>query len=199
MTAALLDSRTAGANYCRFTWCAGSCKADTHPSGERNHWSGSITFPAYDVDERVAVELYEYENNEDGADPVAVYVAIGDDAFDEDGSQLTVSQARALGVALRDFAPSRPDIDMEDFLIHAVDGDKGERILTAEYRHERIRRDWSAQPAHVEFSMRPEPGRKHSIRVRLDLETARRFGRHLIGAADQADISNRVEVLGLAA
>ncbi|PRY24036.1 hypothetical protein [Pseudosporangium ferrugineum] len=189
MTAVLLDRPAATTAGCRFpTWCAGECRAGTPgPSGELNHWSTATNFRSYDLDERIGIELYAYENSEDGASPVAVYLSIGDDYLDEDGGQLTVRQARGLGEALLTFAPRLPL--HEDQLIHAVDRD-GEQFLTAEYRRERERRDCSVRPANVEFSIRPDGTRKHWIRERLSLGTTQRLARALIDAADQADRSN---------
>lgn len=190
MTTALLDRPAATTAGCRFpTWCAGECWTGApRSSGELNHWSAATNFWSYDLDERIGIELYAYENVRDGASPVAVYVSIGDDCLDEDGGQLTAEQARTLGVALDNFTPRHPCT--EDQLIHAVDHGSGQ-FFTAEYRRERMRRDYSIRPAHIEFSLRPDSTRKHWIRERLSLGTAHRLARALIGAADQADRSNR--------
>lgn len=192
MTAALLERPTTATNGCRFkNWCNGSCDDSSDRGGERNHWSpyGGM-FWAYDVDERIGVQLYGYENDADGINPVRVYLAIGDDSLDEDGIALTVDGARALGVALQGIAPRHPAY--EDELVYAVEADGDERAVTAEYRHERWRRcAATAQEEHVEFSVRPDSTRKHCVRVRLSLDASRALGARLMEESDRAAESNR--------
>lgn len=190
MTAALLERPTTNTSGCRFPdWCHGSCITAPDTCGERNHWSSGTQFWAYDVDERISVELYDYENDRDGIDPVHVYLAAGDQQYDEDGTAIPVNHARALGVALQEFTPRGrwP----EDALILTALDDEGDWAVIAEYRKERERRDGTLQDEHVEFSIRPDSTRKHSIRVRLSMKQARALGHCLVEEADRADASNR--------
>lgn len=177
------------ADDCRYpNWCEG-CSKSIH--GEKNHWSSGIRFWDYDIaDERLAVELFGYENDTDGIDPVRVYIAAGNSHVDEDGVSLATGQARALGEALVGFEPEKNRRSADD-MVHTAFLDDGGWAVTAEYRRERGRRDGSDQEAHVEFSLWPEQGRAHSIRVRLDMDTARTFGQCLIEQADLADAANR--------
>jgi len=189
MTAALLDRPIVDTAGCRFPdWCQGSC-VSTDIGGERNHWSASSRFWACDVDERIAVELYGYENDRDGIDPVRVYLAAGDQQLDEDGVAIPAGQASELGVALQQFTP--PGRWPEDDLIHTALDDDGDWAVTAEYRKQRERRDGSLLDEHVELSIRPDNTRKHAIRVRLSLKQARALGHCLVEEADRADASNR--------
>ena len=189
MTAALLKPRPAETGGCRFPdWCNGSCEEGDVPGGERNHWSNGTRFPAFDVDERIAVELYDYENAEDGIDPVLVYLAAGDDDLDEDGVSIPTEQARSLGVLLREFSP-KSKWPEDERIYTALDKD-GDWAVTADYRHKRDLRMGGVQAEHVEFSIRPDSTRRHSIRVRLSMLTAKRLGRHLIAEADRAAASN---------
>jgi hypothetical protein len=196
MTAALLERPAIVLDGCRFrNWCDGRCEYTSHLCGERNHWSFyDRVFWAYDVEERISVQLYGYENDDDGVDPVRVYLAVGDDGLDEAGITLPADGARALGAALQGFTPTRPTY--EDVLIHAVETDGDKRAVTAEFRRERWRRDAEApQEEHVEFSIRPDSTGCHSIRVRLSLEDSQAFGARLVEEADRAAESNRSQGL----
>jgi hypothetical protein len=192
MSTAVLARPATTISQCRFPdWCNSSCEQDTeHVSGERNHWSTGTQFWAYDVDdERIAVELYDYENTQDGVDPVRVYLAAGDDNFDEDGCPIPAEQARKLGILLTEFSPDRKWL-MDAHIYTALDTGS-DRAVIAEYRRERLRRDGNVQDEHVEVSIRPSSPREHSIRVRLSMSTAGAFGRCLVTEADRADASNR--------
>ena len=191
MTTAMLEQMPhSGTTDCRFPeWCYGSCKLDRQ-GAERNHWSSGIRFWAFDVDdERIAVELYGYENEEDGSNPVRVYLAAGDQNMDEDGTSLCTTEARALGEALQAFKPRAPQA--EDDLVYSAPGVDGDWAVSAEYRRERYGRDGSCRDEHVEVSIRPDSTRQHSIRVRLSMDDAHALGRCLVGQAELADAANR--------
>lgn len=190
MTAALLDRPISNVSGCRFPgWCDGTCRDTAQIGGEQFHWSPwAGIFRDYDIDQRLGVQLFGYENDKDGIDPVRVYVAAGDDFCDEDGCPMPSDQAQALGSALVEFQPRSAYED--DLVYTAVDCD-GSWLVSAEYRRPRWRRTGADRAEHVEFSIRPDSTRRHSIRVRLSVETVRAFGRCLIGAATQAAASNR--------
>lgn len=191
MTATLIEHTKVEAASCRYAWCTGTDHDSTPslPNAEHNHWSETRDFKAVMWDERIGVQLYGYEWVETGADPIRVYLALGDDTgADVDGFSITPAEARTLGTLLRNFKPK--DAQWQDEMVFALGEDS--TSFTVEFRHERQVRHSCELPAVFEFSLRTT-STTHMVRMSLPRTTARFLGRHLVESADLADASDRAD------
>lgn len=181
MTVISLAPSSAG---CRFSsWC-NDCD-DAGIRGERNHWSGSRQFYDAELEDFVGVELYGYENDRDGIDPVQVYLAGGRDGDELGGRPIPAEKALALGQAILAF---RGKSDSRDSLVHSVEVD-GELVVSAEFRAARRRRNGTVRTPRMELSV--HGAEDYAFRLQLAMGRLRDLGLHLVNQAQLAIDANR--------